>query len=199
MSKFSDTEVYPNSPLVNVACEIRFPGELEVECNRHQFWEEIRDDYPHIFVPNVVADSPPALQHYRFLSISKNRRVSVALNSLAFSDDKYDGHVSFTKEFCRIADIFREKFAKIDRVTRIGWRYINQIPFVREEDSVPIGRLLNVQLLLPNNALESPRALDIRVESNYDDGVAIIRLVTVSKQQEEGPSTETQEAQRTGR
>lgn len=191
MSKHGDSEVYPNSPLEDVACEIRFPGEMEVECDRHRFWEDIRKDYPHIRVPKIVADAPPALQHYRFCSESGNRRVSVALNSLAFSDTDYTGHESFTKEFCRIADIFHKNYKKIKSVSRIGWRYINLIPFARDGDLVPVKQLLRADLLLPKNALDAPKALDIRVESKLDEGTAIVRLATVTR---DAPDSASQEA-----
>ena len=39
---FDDNEVYPNQPLSDVACEVRFKGEMQVECERHLFWEAIR-------------------------------------------------------------------------------------------------------------------------------------------------------------
>lgn len=187
----NSSEVYPNSPLVDVACEIRFPGELEVECNRHLFWDRVREDYPHIHVPKIVAEAAPALQHYRFLSDAGNRRVSVALNSLGFSDTQYEGHKIFVEEFCRIADLFHSTFSKIDSVSRIGWRYVNLIPFAKEGDIVPVKQLLHADLLLPKNALDSPTAIDIRVEWKLDAGTAIIRLATVTR---ESADTASQDA-----
>jgi len=181
MAKFGDSEVYPNSPLKDVACEIRFPGEMEIECNRHRFWQEIRSDYPKIYVPKTDPRSYPALQHYRFGAESGTRKVSVALNSLAFSDPEYDGHEDFEKEFFRVVDIFRTQFKRIKILSRIGWRYINLIPFAREGDTVPISRFLNAELLVPDNALRRPKAVDIRVESRSDDGISILRLATVNR------------------
>ncbi|MCK5244887.1 MAG: TIGR04255 family protein, partial [Desulfobacterales bacterium] len=51
--KYKITEVYPNSPLVEVVCEVRFPGELAIECRRDEFYEKIRDRYPTILFPKA--------------------------------------------------------------------------------------------------------------------------------------------------
>ncbi len=181
-----DPEIYPNSPLDDVACEIRFPGEMAVECNRHLFWEQIREEYPQIRVPKVDADAAPALQHYRFCSASGTRRVAVALNSLGYSDTKYPGHEAFLIEMQRITDIFRQVFPGIRLVNRVGWRYINLIPFARESGLVPIKRILKADLLLPHNALDAPKVFDIRVETQQDGGTAIFRLATVAKKSGQG-------------
>jgi len=101
---YTDDEVYPNSPLSDVACEARFPGEMRVECERYRFWDEIREQYPHIMVPHALEGQAPALQHYRFKS-DDARCVSVALNSLAYSEAKYRGHKLFIAEFLRLVDI----------------------------------------------------------------------------------------------
>jgi uncharacterized protein (TIGR04255 family) len=177
----SDLEVYPNSPLTDVVCEIRFPGELEVECNRHVFWESIRDAYPHILVPMAESAKPLALSHYRFRDEAANRHVMVALNSLAFSEAKYSGHVRYVQEFCRLADIFHDCFPRIDKVNRIGWRYINVIPYARESGLVPIGRLLNASVLVAEETLKSPKVFDIKVESAIDEGSVIVRLATIAR------------------
>jgi uncharacterized protein (TIGR04255 family) len=179
--KDPDLEIYPNSPLTDVVCEIRFPGELEVECNRHVFWDKIREHYPHILVPQAELGKPLALTHYRFRDEAGNRHVSVALNSLAFSESKYSGHVNYIQEFARVADIFHKCFPKIDRVSRIGWRYINVIPYAREAGLVPVGQFLNARVLLAEETLKAPKVFDIRVESAIDEGTVIVRLATITR------------------
>jgi uncharacterized protein (TIGR04255 family) len=188
-TKDPDLEVYPNSPLTDVVCEIRFPGELEVECNRHIFWEQIRADYPSILVPYAEPGKSPALSHYRFRHTDGNRHVSVALNSLAFSETKYSGHVSYIDEFARIADIFHKCFPKIDKVNRIGWRYINVIPYTRESSLVPVGQFLNASVLLAEETLKAPKVFDIRIESAIDEGTVIVHLATITRK-DSAPSQE---------
>jgi uncharacterized protein (TIGR04255 family) len=181
-----DDEIYPNSPLVNVACELRFAGEIEVETQRHVFWGKIRDDYPNVFVPAAVIGQPPALQHYQFGTDDKSRLVAVALNSLAFGETKYSGHCSFIKEFSRVAKIFAECYPQIDKLKRVGWRYINIIPFQREDGLVPVGRFFKTKAKLPFDVLARAKNFDARFESEHDGGVAVIRLAVVTNVQMPG-------------
>jgi uncharacterized protein (TIGR04255 family) len=183
MAKLGDREIYPNSPLVDVTCEIRFPGELQVECSRDLFWNKIRKDYPTILVPHSKDGQAAALQHYRFRSKDQSRVVSVAINSLAFSESKYSGHVKFIAEFKRLAAIFKRCFPKIDKVSRFGWRYVNIMPYQRENGHVPVRRLTKVEFKLPTDVSERLTGLDSRFEFDDADGaVAIVRMATVVPQ-----------------
>ena len=59
-------DIYPNSPLVEVGFEMRFPGEPRVECNRDILYEKIRGDFQNVqslqskqegFLPQNLIDS----------------------------------------------------------------------------------------------------------------------------------------------
>jgi uncharacterized protein (TIGR04255 family) len=180
-----DDEIYPNSPLVDVACEIRFAGEIVVETQRHIFWERIRDQYPEIRVPHIQQGQAPALQHYRFCN-ADGRVVAVALNSLAYSEAKYSGHEKFISEFARLAKIFSECYPAIDKLNRVGWRYMNVIPFQRESDCIPVNRILKKRIDFPFNVLENARNFDARFETKRREGFVIIRLTSVSNTQAPG-------------
>jgi len=53
VSKKIESEIYPNSPLIEVIFEIKFPGEPVVECRRDIFYELVREDYPKVLVPST--------------------------------------------------------------------------------------------------------------------------------------------------
>jgi hypothetical protein len=146
---FDNDALYPNQPLSDVACEVRFPGEMQIECNRHLFWDQIRSDYPKIMVPFAKDGHPPALQHYRFRSETGNRTVAIALNSLVYSEGKYRGHKLFIAEFVRLVELFRATYPKISKPNRVGWRYINHLTFSREGGLTPVGRLVKLIPDLP--------------------------------------------------
>ncbi|HEX8756596.1 MAG TPA: TIGR04255 family protein, partial [Steroidobacteraceae bacterium] len=124
MGLANNEEIYPNQPLSNVACEARFPGDLQVECERVKFWDRIRDQYPQIEVPKVAQGEALALQGYRFRTPEPDRSVTVALNSLSYSEAKYRGHRLFIEEYLRLAAIFHELFPRVQQLSRFGWRYI---------------------------------------------------------------------------
>jgi uncharacterized protein (TIGR04255 family) len=181
MGQFRDDEIYPNQPLSDVACEIRFKGEMQVECQRYLFWDKIRSEYPDILVPHVQDGQAVALQHYKFRNPGGGRTVSVALNSLAFSEAKYSGHVSFISEFGRLVDIFRGLYPKLGAITRVGWRYINVIPFSREDGLVPISRLLKLNISLPSDLFGRTSALNLEWVGKLSDGEVHIRLEPINQ------------------
>ncbi len=49
----------------------------------------------------------------------------------------------------RLAYLFGETYS-ISKIDRLGWRYINLIPFTREDGLVPLQRFLTVSLNAPN-------------------------------------------------
>lgn len=178
---FSNDEIYPNQPLSDVACEVRFPGEMQIECDRHRFWDQIRDVYPKILVPFARDGQPPALQHYRFRSEDGNGTVSVALNSFAYSEARYRGHTAFIAEFVRLAHMFHETYPKISKPNRIGWRYINLMPFTREDSLVPIARLLKFTMDMPLGMFRSTQSLDLQWTGLLGDAKITFRLANAER------------------
>lgn len=178
---FDHDELYPNQPLSDVACEVRFPGEMRVECDRGVFWDQIRSDYPQILVPLAKEGQPPALQHYRFRNEDNNRTVSVALNSLVYSEKRYRGHKLFIGEFVRLVRLFRATYPKINKPNRMGWRYINLMPFSREDGSLPLGRLLKFNAELPLNLFERTKTLDFQWTGSHKEAQITLRLAAVQR------------------
>lgn len=176
-----EDEIYPNSPLTDVACEVRFCGEMQVECERHRFWDKIRTEYPKILVPFPKEGQATALQHYRFRTDTDDRTVSVALNSLAYSETKYRGHDKYLAEFERLVGLFRETFPKLGAVKRVGWRYMNLMPFTAENGLLPLNRFLKFQLDLPSKLFERTARLDFQWVGRHQDFTTTVRLANVAR------------------
>jgi len=172
--------VYPNQPLVDVVFEIRFPGEVRVECERHLFWEKIRDDYNKVLVPQQSPDKPLALMPYKFRREDDSMTVMVSLNSFAVSAAKYPGYQEFSKEILRVCELFGQTF-NINEITRVGWRYINVIPFVREDGLIPLSRFLNLGFKVPDSVPEEFKKLNLLFESEYKGGSVITQLQTIQR------------------
>lgn len=153
---------------------------MAVECQRYLFWEKIRDEYPDIYVPFAKEGHAFALQHYKFRNEEKSRTVSVALNSLGYSEPKYTGHKSFIEEFSRLAELFAETYPRIRHITRIGWRYINAMPFSREAGLVPLTRFVKLDVSLPFNVFNSTSALDFQWQGKCLNGDVSIKLAAAS-------------------
>ena len=177
--------VYPNSPLVEVVFEIRFPGELQVECNKHLFWEKIRAEYPNIRVPHPMPEKAMALMPYKFDNEDKSMTVMLALNSIALSAAKYPGFKVFKNEVLRIYKIFGETFS-LNTINRVGWRYINVIPFVRENGVIPLNRFLTLGFKVPESIPEQFSNLNLTFEAKTENATVITKLETIRRADEGG-------------
>ena len=133
---------YPKQPLQEVDCEIRFFGEPVIEARRHEFYKAVRNEYPLVWVPQFKEGISPALQHYQFVKQDNSAGVSLALNSFAYFQREYQGAEKFINEILRLFEIGNQLFS-IQRFNRVGWRYINTIPFTRENSLIPLARIFN--------------------------------------------------------
>jgi uncharacterized protein (TIGR04255 family) len=172
--KYNISEVYPNSPLVEVVCEIRFPGELAIECRRDEFYEKIRDKYPRIMVPKGGNGSAP----YRFENKSQTTEVMLALNRFSFHDKKYSGHKRFIKEFIDLVKTLCKTYS-LKKLVRVGWRYINVIPYTREDGIVPLQRFISVNINLPEGVSDQFENLSMVFISKVPDGTITTRIESI--------------------
>jgi len=178
-------EIYPNSPLVEVVFEIRFPGEPMVECRRHEFYDKVRDSYPRVLVPQIQAQGFPALEPYRFERGDRSAGVLLALDKFGYYTRKYPGYKEFKGEFSKLVSIFGKLF-NLSKLKRTGWRYINIIPFTRESEMIPLKRFLNLGPFLPKSELDSTRDnseqyenLSITLISKMDDCSITTKLESI--------------------
>lgn len=167
--------LYENAPLVEAVFEMRFLGEPAVECNRHLFYEQIRDVYPSVLVPKSDAGKAMALEPYKFEREDRAGAVMLALNKLAVSCTKYEGFRSFREEVLRICGVFGELF-EVEKLNRVGLRYINVIPFARENGIVPIRSYLNMEIALPEPMTTDFKNLSIVLVSRTEGGTITSRI-----------------------
>jgi len=172
--KYKITEVYPNSPLVEVVCEVRFPGELAIECRRDEFYEKIRDRYPTILVPEVGDGLAP----YRFENEGQTAEIMLAISRFSFHDKKYSGHKRFIKEFNDLVKTISQTYS-LKKLARVGWRYINVIPFTREDGIVPLQRFISVNVNLPEGVSDQFENLSMVFISKVPDGTITTRIESI--------------------
>ncbi len=152
----SKQEIYPNSPLIEVVFEIRFPGEPAVECRRHEFYDMVRDQYPKVLVPQIQVGISPALQPYRFERGDESAGIMLAIDKFAYYARKYPGYLEFKQEFLRLVSLFGKLF-NLSKLKRAGWRYINIIPFIRDSGNIPLQKFFNIVSFFPKSELYSTK------------------------------------------
>ena len=132
--------LYKNAPLVNTAFECRFFGDLSIETRRDQFQKAIRAEFPRLYVPNATPGMPPALQHYQFRNEDNSARVSLAVNSFVYATSRYPGFEAFKADLEKNRKVFND-FFDIRSFTRLGLRYTNQLPVIRDEaGAIPLSK-----------------------------------------------------------
>ncbi len=178
--KFVSGEVYPNSPLIEVVCEIRFPGDLAIECKRDIFYDKIKDAYPNILVPQVRPGVVLPCEPYRFEREDHAAGIMLSINKFSFYLKKYEGHENFIKEFKRLAEILGTAYS-VDKLNRIGWRYINLIPYTRKDGIVPLNRFLNIAISTPGRAWERLENLSFVLVSRVTNGSITTKIESVRR------------------
>ncbi|MDN5942039.1 MAG: TIGR04255 family protein [Nitrospira sp.] len=168
-------EQYPNQPLIDVAFEIRFPGDPAVECRRDEFFRLVRDKYPMVYVPKLQPGEAPALALYHFKQEDDQATIMTAINKLAYSTKKYPGFDAFKEEVLRIAAIFGTTF-KIEKLTRMGLRYVNAIPFVPKAGSIPLREYLKMGFQLPPPATDNFTTMNFAFASPVGNGTINARI-----------------------
>lgn len=178
--KKDNNEIYPNAPLEETIFEIKFPGEPVVECHRDLFFNKIRDKYPNVFIPMVIAGKAMSLEPYRFTSIDKKSGFMLSLNSLAFFTKDYKGFSNFKETIVKYFNIFKTIY-KINKLNRTGLRYINIIPFIRDENNIfPVKHFLNINIQLPDSIPPNFKDLRISFKSKTSGGCITTQILPAS-------------------
>jgi uncharacterized protein (TIGR04255 family) len=174
----TEPDVYRNSPLAEVVFELRFGGEPAIECRRDEYYATIRGDFPYVWVPDVEVGKPPALQPYQFKSEGDTHTVMAAINRFAYSTKRYEGFARFKPRVLQLAEGFCDRFG-IRKLNRIGLRYINIIPFVRDAGRIPWQQYFTVRMNLPANAFDCMTSVNVAYEAKCSVGTITTRIACV--------------------
>ncbi|MBI5023676.1 MAG: TIGR04255 family protein [Candidatus Omnitrophica bacterium] len=138
------SKVYPNSPLVEVVFEIRYPADLSIKCNIDKYAHRIKNKFP------LIVPHPELAAHlYAFSNNQNTEIVKVGLDRFSYHAKEYkNGFESFEKIALQHVSEFIEIY-KIETTVRTGLRYINHIPIVKVNGCIPLERYLNFDYKLP--------------------------------------------------
>lgn len=178
---YSVSEIYPNSPLIEVVCELRFPTELSIDCRKDTFYDKIRKAYPVILIPEKNRGLSASIPPYRFENKARTSGIIIGIDRFSYYEKEYTGHKRFINEFLRIFDLLNDLF-HIQKLTRLGWRYINIIPFSRENGMIPVKQFLNLIVQPPNGYSEQFENLSVMFMSKVRDGSVTTRVEAIIKE-----------------
>lgn len=138
------TQIYPNSPLVEIVFEIRYPADLSIKCNIDKYANRIKNTFP------IIISYPELSAHlYEFSNNQNTEKVKVGVDRFSYHAKEYNkGFESFKKKALQRVNEFIEIY-KINSLIRTGLRYINHIPIVKVDGCIPLDRYLNFDYKLP--------------------------------------------------
>ena len=177
--------LYKNAPLKSASFEARFHGDVAIETRRHEFQRLVKPEFPLLYVPQAAVDKAPALQHYQFRKEDSSAIVMLAVNSFVYTSNKYPGFENFKRNVERVWAQFNGLF-EIPNFTRLGLRYINHLPIIRDErGAIPLSRYVTANLKIAPSLPDEPI---------YDFGTLIVtemsggrmRLATQNEQSKGG-------------
>ncbi len=132
---------YPNAPVHEVVCQLRFPTILSINTTEPaDFQETIRDAFPQyvrqqqalppkiqgVGTPNARLEQQPSITNYTFLSADNRWKINLTRDFIALSTLRYDGW----EEFASYLDKPLASFIKLYHPAyfqRVGLRYVNII------------------------------------------------------------------------
>jgi uncharacterized protein (TIGR04255 family) len=131
------SDVFKNAPVVGVIFQLRFAGETAVEVARPEIQRALRSELPKLYVPKYVPGEAPALQPYSLRTADESETIDFAVNSFAYVSRRYQGFKTFKERFGHLFGLFSEHVV-IHSLNRVGLRYINHIPVLRESETATI-------------------------------------------------------------
>jgi len=164
---------------------VKFKGNLAVETVRADFQSRITEQYPILLVPGAQQGIAPPLQPYRFEREDRLAGIQLAINSFSYYSREYPGHESFLAEIENALGIFSDMVDSIE-VTRIGWRYINAIPFTRENGLLPLSRFFREDTIFGDSFKKDIRDLSYRVTLPIKEKQLNAKLDCAELEQESG-------------
>ena len=130
---------YPNAPVHEVICQLRFPAILSINTEEPaRFQEMIREDFPQYVVrqdvvppqisgmgtANPQIQQAPPTPNYNFLSADGKSKLNLTKEFIALSTLHYTGWEDFTKLLDKALAAFIEVYQPAF-FQRVGLRYVN--------------------------------------------------------------------------
>ena len=105
----------------------------------------------------------------------------LSIDRFSYYTRKYEGHQKFIKEFLRLYNLLIQTF-DIKIFNRLGWRYINIIPYSREDDLLPVNEFFNLEMNIAQNKNINFENLSLVFISKIDVGNITTKVESIIKE-----------------
>jgi uncharacterized protein (TIGR04255 family) len=177
-ARYNIDDFYPNQQLVEVSCDIRFPVSLEIQNKSYLMQKILEEKYPDI---SILKNKKKLTDVYKFEDSDKSSWVIFSNDRFSFSTNKYKGHKDFIKTFLDLSKKFKEYY-NVKKILRLGWRYVNVVPFVREKGLVPISNFFKISLNMPKDIPDQTGYFNLISNIPYKNGEILFRLSSLTSE-----------------
>ena len=134
------TPLYPGQKLRSVSLETYFPGSFAFAHRFPELQKNFSNDFPNLFVPNVIDGEPLALRAFQIRNNDASRAIAFAINQCTYVaiGQSYPGYEPFKNEASKILDKAFES-CDIENFTKITYRYQNVLRIHRSKSDDPLA------------------------------------------------------------
>jgi uncharacterized protein (TIGR04255 family) len=119
-------EVFPRSPLREVAFEVRFPPRLRVPAEIWRLQDNLVHKYPEVGKETNIQANGTITDSHIFQNVTENRMIKVSQQNFVIAFTRYVRFEEFKEEVIEQTQQFCSIFG-IDMFSRVGLRYVNEI------------------------------------------------------------------------
>jgi uncharacterized protein (TIGR04255 family) len=166
-------EVFQNSPLREVAFEVRFPPRLRVPAEIWRLQDKLVQKYPEVGRETSIQANGAVTDVAVFQNPAESRVIKVSHQNFVIAFTRYVRFEEFKAEVLNETELFCSIF-DIDLFSRIGLRYVNQITLPSTE---PASLIAYLRPLVSFNsfAVEMVDQFALELRTHYRDHSATIR------------------------
>lgn len=125
-SQIALDEVFPHSPIREVAFEIRFAPRLRVNAELWKIQDEIVNEYPVVGTESLLHPTGATFTVNVFQNHASGRALKISQENFVVAFTRYTRFEDFKEEVINKTQQFCSKF-DVSSVSRVGLRYVNNI------------------------------------------------------------------------
>jgi uncharacterized protein (TIGR04255 family) len=141
---------FSKAPLVEAIFEVRYPLNLSVDTKKDVFFNSIKDIFPNINTPEPLPFEHHIIEPMAYYSVDGTENLSCSVSKLSYITRSYQTFHGFKERVIKYSGIL-DKVCGVNKVNRIGLRYINHIQIAKEGEGIPINKYLKFNFNLPES------------------------------------------------
>ena len=177
-------EVFDHNPIKEVAFEVRYPFNLQVQRDLCEVQKRVRDEYPKFQIEEVESIEGSPAKIHTFWSSDGTRSVRVSEDRFIIVFTKYETFEIFQTEALARTEAFCDIFS-ITQFQRVGLRFVNNVEVPRENNAYQITKIMNPFIDIKRVTESGPMRFSLEVTMRKPSCLLTIRTAFAGKPPEQ--------------